>query len=68
MIAAVIELIDRWALVRLWRSHTAALGGIYGWAARVDLIAALAALFGVLAFDTLPGLCSTSSPSPVGTN
>ena len=56
VIAAVIELIDRWALVRLWRSYTTALGGIYGWAARVDLIAALAALFGVLLFDTLPGL------------
>jgi SulP family sulfate permease len=56
VIAAVIELIDRWALVRLWRSYTAALGSIYGWAARVDLIAALAALFGVLLFDTLPGL------------
>lgn len=56
VIAAVIELIDRWALVRLWRSYTTALGGIYGWAARADLIAALAALFGVLLFDTLPGL------------
>ncbi|MCB1285142.1 MAG: SulP family inorganic anion transporter [Microthrixaceae bacterium] len=56
VIAAVVELIDRWALVRLWRSYTAALGSIYGWAARVDLIAALAALFGVLLFDTLPGL------------
>lgn len=56
VVAAVVELIDRWALVRLWRSYTAALGGIYGWAARVDLIAALAALFGVLLFDTLPGL------------
>lgn len=56
VIAAVIELIDRWALVRLWRSYTATLGGIYGWAARADLIAALAALFGVLVFDTLPGL------------
>lgn len=56
VIAAVVELIDRWALVRLWHSYTAALGSIYGWAARVDLIAALAALFGVLIFDTLPGL------------
>jgi MFS superfamily sulfate permease-like transporter len=56
VIAAVIELIDRWALVRLWRTYTTDLGGIYGWAARVDLIAALAALFGVLLFDTLPGL------------
>jgi MFS superfamily sulfate permease-like transporter len=52
----VVELIDRWAIVRLWRSYTAALGSIYGWVARVDLIAALAALFGVLIFDTLPGL------------
>jgi MFS superfamily sulfate permease-like transporter len=42
--------------VRLWRSYTVTLGSIYGWAARVDLIAAPAALLGVLVFDTLPGL------------
>jgi MFS superfamily sulfate permease-like transporter len=52
----VIELVDVPALVRLWRVHTARLGAIYGFAARVDFIAALAALVGVLVFDTLPGL------------
>ncbi len=56
VIAAVIELVDIPALVRLYRVWTGRLGGIYGWAARADFIAALAALLGVLIFDTLPGL------------
>ena len=56
VIAAVIELVDHRALVRLWRIWTEPLGDIYGRAARVDLIAAVAALVGVLVFDTLPGL------------
>ncbi len=56
VIAAVIELVDIPALVRLFRVWTGSLGRIYGWAARVDFIAAIAALFGVLIFDTLPGL------------
>jgi MFS superfamily sulfate permease-like transporter len=43
-------------LVWLYRLHTSALGHIYGHAARADLIAAVAALAGVLIFDTLPGL------------
>ncbi|MFC6239661.1 SulP family inorganic anion transporter [Longivirga aurantiaca] len=56
VIAAVIELVNIPALVRLYRVWTGHLGRIYGWAARADFIAALAALLGVLVFDTLPGL------------
>jgi sulfate permease, SulP family len=44
------------SLVRLHRVHTRDLGRIYGFAARPNFIAAMAALFGVLVFDTLPGL------------
>ena len=56
VIAAVIELVDIPALVRLYRVWTTRLGKIYGPAARADFIAAVAALLGVLVFDTLPGL------------
>ena len=56
VIAAVVELVDIPSLVRLHRVWTGHLGGIYGWAARADFIAALAALMGVLVFDVLPGL------------
>lgn len=56
VIAAVIELVNIPSLVRLYRVWTGRLGGIYGWAARADFIAALAALLGVLLFDILPGL------------
>ena len=56
VIAAVIELVDIGALVDLYRIYTGKLGDIYGHAARPDFIAAVAALFGVLIFDTLPGL------------
>ena len=56
VIAAVIELVDFPALRRLYRVWSARLGRIYGLAARVDFLAALAALLGVLVFDTLPGL------------
>jgi sulfate permease, SulP family len=56
VIAAVIELVDIPALVQLYRAHTRSLGRIYGFAARPDFIAAMAALVGVLVFDTLPGL------------
>jgi MFS superfamily sulfate permease-like transporter len=56
VIAAVVELVNIPSLVRLYRVWTGQLGGIYGWAARVDFIAALAALLGVLVFDILPGL------------
>jgi MFS superfamily sulfate permease-like transporter len=56
VIAAVIELVDFGALAELWRAGTTQLGRIYGVAARPDLIAAVAAMLGVLVFDTLPGL------------
>lgn len=56
VIAAVIELIDIGALVGFYRMWTRRLGAIYGRAARADFTAAIAALLGVLLFDTLPGL------------
>ena len=56
VIAAVIELVDIASLRRLYRVWTGPLGRIYRHATRVDFIAALAALLGVLVFDTLPGL------------
>ena len=56
VIAAVVELVDIDALQELRRAYTPRLREIYGAAARPDLIAALAAMFGVLIFDTLPGL------------
>jgi sulfate permease, SulP family len=56
VIAALIELVDVPALRALYRAYTSRLGRIYGLAARADFIAAIAALLGVLIFDTLPGL------------
>ncbi len=56
VIAAVIELVDVAALRRLYRVWTARLGSIYGVTARADFAAAIAAMLGVLLFDTLPGL------------
>jgi len=56
VIAAVIELVDIPALATLYRIATRELRGIYGIAVRPDFIAAVAALAGVLVFDTLPGL------------
>jgi len=56
VIAALIELVDIPALVKLFRVYSGRLGQIYGFAARADFIAAVAALLGVLVFDTLPGL------------
>ena len=56
VIAAVVELVDFGALVDLYRLSSRRLGAIYGVAARPDFIAAVAAMFGVLVFDTLPGL------------
>jgi sulfate permease, SulP family len=56
VIAAVIELVDIASLRQLFRVWTARLGSIYGLAARADFAAAIAALLGVLIFDTLPGL------------
>jgi SulP family sulfate permease len=56
VIAAVVELVDFAALRRLYRVWTDRLGSIYGLAAREDFAAAIAAMLGVLLFDTLPGL------------
>ncbi|HZA76818.1 MAG TPA: SulP family inorganic anion transporter [Acidimicrobiales bacterium] len=56
VIAALVELVDIPALVALWRLYTRRLGQIYGAAARPDFIAAVAAMLGVLVFETLPGL------------
>jgi sulfate permease, SulP family len=56
VISALIDLVDIPSLVRLYKLHTTGLGRIYGFAARPDFISAVAALFGVLIFDTLPGL------------
>nr|WP_077043958.1 SulP family inorganic anion transporter [Rhodococcus sp. MTM3W5.2] len=56
VIAAVIELVDVSALRRLYGVWTQRLGSIYGPAARADFAGAVAAMMGVLLFDTLPGL------------
>jgi sulfate permease, SulP family len=56
VVAALIDLVDVRALLRLYRLSTHRLGEIYGVAVRPDFIAALAAMLGVLVFDTLPGL------------
>jgi high affinity sulfate transporter 1 len=56
VIAALIELVDIPALVRLYRFHTRGAGRFYAVAARPDFVAATAALLGVTVFDTLPGL------------
>ena len=56
MIAAVVELVDVRALVELYNTYTRRLGRQFGWVARPDFIAALAALLGVTVFGTLPGL------------
>lgn len=56
VIAAVIDLVDLGSLRDLYRVWTRRLHSIYGRAARADFAAALAAMLGVLIFDTLPGL------------
>ncbi|MFD7072886.1 SulP family inorganic anion transporter [Nocardioides sp. NPDC059952] len=56
VIAAVIELVDISALRRLWRIRTGQLTKVYQLTARADFVGAVAALIGVLVFDTLPGL------------
>ncbi len=53
VIAALIELVDIQALRELFLVRTSRLGGV---ASRPDFVAALAAMLGVLLFDTLPGL------------
>ncbi|TQK50630.1 high affinity sulfate transporter 1 [Streptomyces sp. SLBN-118] len=56
VIAAVVELVDPHSLVSLYRVFTRRLGQAYGVAARPDFLAAVAAMLGVMVFDTLPGL------------
>jgi SulP family sulfate permease len=56
VIAALVELVDIDSLRALHRVYTRRLGEAYGVAARPDFIAALAAMLGVMVFDTLPGL------------
>jgi high affinity sulfate transporter 1 len=56
VIAAVVELVDVDALRRLHRLATLPGAGPLALAARPDFLAAIAALLGVLVFDTLPGL------------
>jgi MFS superfamily sulfate permease-like transporter len=56
VIAALIELVDVPALRRLYRIYSPRAGQAQGVSARADFIAAMAALLGVLIFDTLPGL------------
>jgi high affinity sulfate transporter 1 len=56
VIAALIDMVDIPALRRLYGIYTQRLGRAYGVAARPDFIAAVAAMLGVMVFDTLPGL------------
>ncbi|PSL02808.1 high affinity sulfate transporter 1 [Haloactinopolyspora alba] len=56
VIAALIELVDVRSLRQLYNIHSPELVAIYGRAARADFICAVAALLGVLVYDTLPGL------------
>jgi sulfate permease, SulP family len=56
VIAAVIELVDIGALRRLYRVYTGRVAREFDVATRPDFIAAIAAMLGVMVFDTLPGL------------
>jgi anti-anti-sigma factor len=56
VIAAVADLVDVRALLELYDTYTKRLGRQFGWVARPDFLAALAALLGVTIFGTLPGL------------
>ncbi|MGI5417545.1 SulP family inorganic anion transporter [Actinomadura luteofluorescens] len=56
VVAAVVELVDVPSLAALYRVFTRRLGQAYGVAARPDFAAAVAAMLGVMVFDTLPGL------------
>jgi high affinity sulfate transporter 1 len=56
VIAALIDLIDFAALRDLYRVYSSRLGRAYGFAARADFIAAVAAMLGVMIFGTLAGL------------
>jgi MFS superfamily sulfate permease-like transporter len=56
VVAAVAQLIDVHSMAQLYRSVTGPRRDVYGQAARSDFIASVAAMLGVLIFDTLPGL------------
>jgi SulP family sulfate permease len=56
VIAAPIELVDFPALAAYYRVYSKQLGRACGVASRPDFIAAVAAMLGVLVFDSLPGL------------
>ncbi len=56
VISAVVELVDVESLRRLWRVRSGRLARLYRLTSRADFVAAVAALLGVLVFDTLPGL------------
>jgi sulfate permease, SulP family len=56
VIVALVDLIDFSALRDFYRVYSARLGRAYGFAARVDFIAAVAAMLGVMIFGTLAGL------------
>ena len=58
VIAALIELIDVAALGELYRVYSKRLGRAYGFAARADFIAAIAAMLGVMVLGTLAGLAA----------
>ena len=56
VIVALIDLIDFSALRDFYRVYSVRLGRAYGFAARVDFIAAVAAMLGVMIFGILAGL------------
>jgi len=56
VIAAVVDLVDIPALRRLYHVYSGPRASPVALAVRPDFIAALAAMLGVLVFDTLPGL------------
>jgi sulfate permease, SulP family len=56
VIVALVELIDFSTLRDYYRVYTTRLGRAYGFAARTDFIAAVAAMLGVMVFGVLAGL------------
>jgi len=56
VVAAVAQLIDVHTMAQLYRSVTGPRRDVYGPVAKADFITSVAALIGVLIFDTLPGL------------
>jgi len=61
VIAAVIELVDVPALVDLYDTYTTRLGRQFGWVARPDFLAAVAALLGVTISSARCRACSSAS-------